>query len=130
MCGDEVPGEKEGDACGTSQTKRALRDEVRHRPLPNDANNEQAGCHDTGIDDERMREDALPEWPPLAQQAEAEPRDADRAMPVAQKPPFIPPICVLPLCPGKSHQMVARAGVEWERTINYIAIAASQYRQR
>ena len=86
MCGDEVPGEKEGDACGTSQTKRALRDEVRHRPLPNDANNEQTGCHDTGIDVERMGEDALPEWPPLPQQAEAEPRDADRAMSVAQKP--------------------------------------------
>jgi hypothetical protein len=33
-----------------------------------------------------MGEDALSEWPPLAQQAEAEPRDADRTIPVAQKP--------------------------------------------
>ena len=63
MCGDEVPGEKEGDACGTSQTKRALRDEVRHRPLPNDANNEQAGCHDTGIDDPENHTKWYPERP-------------------------------------------------------------------
>ena len=67
MHGDEVPGKKEGDACGTSQTKRTLRDELRHRPLPNDANNEQAGCHHDGIDDKWMREDALSEWPSLAQ---------------------------------------------------------------
>jgi len=84
--GNEVPGEKEGDACGTSQTKRALRDKLRHRLLPNDANHEEAGCHHKGIDDERMREDALSEWPPLAQQAKAKPRDADRAILVARKP--------------------------------------------
>jgi hypothetical protein len=52
-------------------------------PLPNDPNNEEGGCQRKGIDDERMREDVLSEWPPLAQQAEAEPRDTDRAIPVA-----------------------------------------------
>jgi hypothetical protein len=33
-----------------------------------------------------MREDVLSERPPLAQQAEAEPDDASRALPVAQEP--------------------------------------------
>jgi len=95
------------------------------------ANNEESGCQHKGIDDERVRQDVLSERPPLAQQVEAEPRDADRAIPVAQKPSALRPICVLPLCPGKSHQMVFRAAVdEWKRTINYIAIAESQYRQR
>jgi hypothetical protein len=63
--GNEVPGEKEGNPCGATKTKRTLRDKFRYRLLPNDANNEQAGRHHKGIDDERMREDALSEWPPL-----------------------------------------------------------------
>ena len=83
MRSDEVPGEEEGNARGTPETKRAFRDELRHRPLPDDPNNEESGCQQKGIDDERMREDVLSEWPPLAQQAEAEPRDADRTIPVA-----------------------------------------------
>jgi hypothetical protein len=64
---DEVPGEKEGNACGASQTKRTLRDELRYRPLPNDANNEKASCQHDGIDDKWMREDALSERPSIAQ---------------------------------------------------------------
>jgi hypothetical protein len=83
MHSDEVPGEEEGNARGTPEAKRAFRDELWHRPLPNDPNNEEGGCQRKGIDDERMREDGLSEWPPLAQQAEAEPRDTDRAIPVA-----------------------------------------------
>ena len=73
MRSNEVPGEKKSDACGTSQTKRALRDELRHRPLPDDPNSEECGCQHKGIDDERMRENILSERPPFAQQAEAEP---------------------------------------------------------
>ena len=84
MRGNEVPREKESDACGTSQTKRALRDELRNRLLPNDANNEQAGGQNKGIDDEWMREDVLSERPPFAHQAKAEPSSANRAIPVAQ----------------------------------------------
>ena len=82
----KFPARKRATPAAHPETKRALRDELRHRPLPNDANNEQAGCQHEGIDDEWMREDALSERPPLAQQAEAKPRDADRAIPVAQKP--------------------------------------------
>jgi hypothetical protein len=83
MHSDEVPGKEEGNARGTPETKRAFRDELRHRPLLDNANNEESGRQHKGIDDERMRKDVLSKRPPLAQQAEAEPCDADRAIPVA-----------------------------------------------
>ena len=83
MSGDEVPREEKGDAGGAPQTERSLRDELRHRLLPNDAKNQQAGGDHKGIDDERMREDVRSEWPPFAQQAEAKPDDANRAVPIA-----------------------------------------------
>jgi hypothetical protein len=80
-----------------------------------------------------MREDVLSEGPPFAQQAEAEPDGANCAIPAVQKTsaslhPADPRFAVLPL---KIHPMMRRTAVnEWKTKINYIAIAASEYRQR
>jgi hypothetical protein len=133
VSGDEVPGEKQGNARSASQAERAFRNEFRHRALPYDTENEEASRHQEGVDDERMREDVLSERPPLPQQAEAEPDGANCAIPVVQKAsaplhPADPRFAVLPLkiTPNDPRTVVN----EWETKINYIAIAASEYRHR
>ena len=114
MGSDEVPGEKQDNPRGASQAERTFRNEFRHRPLPNDTKNEEAGRHYKGIDDERVREDVLPERPPFAQQAEAKPSDANRAIPLAQKAfaplhpadprPVVAPLKITPHAPRTDSQ--------------------------
>jgi hypothetical protein len=57
VCGDEVPGEKEGNARCTSQAKGTLWDELRDRTLPDDPKSKEADRQHKSIDDERMRKD-------------------------------------------------------------------------
>ena len=87
MRNDEVANEKHSQSERTSPAQVTLWNDVRHWPFADKAQDQQAPRHRQAIDDQRVRQNVLPKWPPLAEQAEAQPHDSNHAVPACYQAP-------------------------------------------